>query len=413
MAKVSTANLSERQRINLAVLVAALGYFVDVYDLVLFSVLRVDSLKSLGFAGDELMSNGVLLLNFQMTGFLLGGILWGILGDKVGRIQVLFGSILLYSLANIANAAVSSIDQYLILRLLAGIGLAGEIGAGITLVSELMPKEKRGYGTTIVATVGVFGAVVAALVGDFLPWRYAYVVGGVMGLILLFLRVSVSESGIFSSVKQNEKILRGSLRCLFSSSDKIKRYLAGIAVGTPVWFLVGILVTFSPEIGIALGIAEPLKAGKGILYSYIGFTVGDLVSGLLSQYLRSRKKVIGGFLIMTCAITLCVLNTRGLSAEKFYYALAALGFFGGYWAVFLTTAAEQFGTNLRATVATTTPNFVRGMTVPMAFMFNQLKGEVGVVLSAEIVCVAISLMALVAVFKMRETFGVDLNFTET
>lgn len=411
MAQTNNANRSN-QNTNIAVLVAALGYFVDVYDLVLFSIVRVESLKSLGLSGDNLLSDGVFLLNMQMIGMLLGGILWGVWGDKRGRIQVLFGSILLYSLANIANAFVTSVEQYAALRFIAGIGLAGEIGAGITLVSELMSKETRGYGTTIVATVGVSGAVAAGLVGDLFDWRTAYIVGGVMGLLLLVLRISVTESGMFSAVRGDEKLARGDLRLLFSSRERVLRYLNSIIIGIPIWFVVGIIVTFSPEIGVAMQTTEPLTAAKGILYCYIGLTVGDLASGLISQLWRSRKKTIMLFLLLTCGGSFAVLCTRGIPPQFFYGSLLFIGFFAGYWAVFVSAAAEQFGTNLRATVATTVPNFVRGIVVPMTILFEYLKAHVGIIASAQIVCVLVAGLAMLSLWKLRETFGRDLDFIE-
>jgi putative MFS transporter len=410
--KTGVSNLTLRQKTNIAILVAALGYFVDVYDLVLFSIVRVDSLESLGLSGDELLTKGVLLLNMQMIGMLVGGVFWGIWGDKRGRIQVLFGSILLYSLANIGNAFVTNVEMYALLRFIAGLGLAGEIGAGITLVSELMSKEARGYGTTIVATVGVSGAIAAGLVGDLTSWRTAYIIGGVMGLLLLLLRVSVSESGMFDKVRKSN-VIKGDLRLLFGSRERIKRYLSCIIVGVPIWYVVGIIITFSPECGVALGISEPIKASKAVLYCYIGLTVGDLGSGLLSQLWKSRKKVVLTFLTMTFVLSIIVLNLYGASAELFYGMLIPLGFFVGYWAVFVTTAAEQFGTNLRSTVATTAPNFVRGTTVIMTSLFGYLKLEVGVLASAQIVCVIACSFAALALWHMRETFGIDLNYIET
>lgn len=413
MVSKKVSHLTDKQRTNIAILVAALGYFVDVYDIILFSVVRVESLKSIGITGDALLSNGVLLLNAQMIGMLLGGILWGILGDKLGRIQVLFGSILLYSLANIGNAFVVSVEQYAVLRFLAGLGLAGEIGAGITLVSELMSKEARGYGTTIVATVGVSGAVVAGLVGDLVNWRTAYIVGGVMGMLLLVLRVSVSESGLFDSVKKSHTVARGDIRLLFSSLERTFRYLNCILIGVPLWFFVGIVVTFSPEIGKALGIAEELKVSTAVLCCYAGLTIGDLASGLLSQLLKSRKKVLLIFILSTFALTMLLLNLQGMQANTFYLLTLVIGFFIGYWAVFVSTAAEQFGTNLRATVATTAPNFVRGSVVPITLLFETLKVQIGVLPSAQVVCVLTCALALFSLRSLPETFAIDLNFIET
>lgn len=404
--------MDEKQKIKFAVLVAALGYFVDIYDMVLFSIVRVESLKALGIAGDLLLPAGVFLLNMQLSGMLLGGIIWGICGDKLGRIQVLFGSILLYSLANLANAFVGSVEQYAVLRFIAGIGLAGEIGAGITLVSELMPKETRGFGTTIVATVGVSGAVVAALVGDLFPWRISYIIGGVLGCLLLALRISVSESGLFNSLRQQQDLARGDLRLLFKSKERVLRYLNCILIGLPPWFLVGILVSFSPEISAALGTSDTVKVSSAVLYSYAGFTLGDLASGLLSQLVGSRKKVIFAFALLTSVSAMLLLLANGITSSGYCLLLLACGFFGGYWAVFISAAAEQFGTNLRATVTTTVPNFVRGTTVLMTLLFSYLKSHFGVLGSAQIVCVIAGSISLLALKQTRETFGRDLDFLE-
>ena len=401
-----------KEKVYLAVLVAALGYFVDVYDIVLFSIVRVASLKSLGFEGEELLSKGVLLINMQMIGMLVGGILWGIWGDKRGRIQVLFGSILMYSLANLANAFVTNLEWYAVLRFIAGVGLAGEIGAGITLVSELMDKEKRGVGTTIVATVGVSGAVVAGLVGEVFDWRTAYIIGGSMGLALLLLRVSVCESGIFDKVKKSE-IVKGDLRLLFRSRERMGRYISCILVGVPIWFVVGIIVTFCPEIGRALSMKELPSVSLAVFYCYVGLTVGDLASGLFSQIVKSRRKALFVFLSGVFLISMAILNLPGKDVKFYYGALIALGFFSGYWAVFVTTAAEQFGTNLRATVATSVPNFVRGSTVIMTLLFDGLKGYLGVVGSAQVVCLLACGCAFFALWRARETYGIDLNFVES
>src|SRR6187402_2881858 len=188
------------------VIVAALGYFVDIYDLLLFGIVRKASLTDLGIIGDANRDAGEFLISMQMYGMLLGGIFWGILGDKKGRLSVLFGSIITYSIANIANGMVHSVEAYAFWRLIAGVGLAGELGAGITLVAETLPKNKRGYGTMIVASVGLTGAVVANLVYQiFGDWRLCYYAGGVLGLLLLFLRVSVRESGLYKQVVSQDE----------------------------------------------------------------------------------------------------------------------------------------------------------------------------------------------------------------
>lgn len=398
--------------LNPAVIVGALGYFVDIFDLLLFSIVRVPSLKSIGVPPEALLDEGVKLLNLQMFGLLTGGLIWGILGDKRGRVSVLFGSIFLYSLANILNAFVHDTTSYGVLRFISGVGLAGELGAAITLVSEVMSKETRGYGTAVVAGIGVCGALLAATVGEQFEWRTCFLIGGGLGLLLLVLRVSLSESGMFSSAKEKPQVTRGDFFSLFTSWDRFKRYLSCILIGTPIWFVIGILVTFSPELSAAMGVTTPVVAGKSVFYSYFGFALGDVASGVLSQKLKSRRKAVGIFLALTGACILTYLFSRGISDTTFYGICIALGFASGYWAVFITIGAEQFGTNLRATVATTVPNFVRGMAVPITLSFQSLKGSLGTLNSALAVGSVTLVIGFVALLSLRETYGKDLDFTE-
>lgn len=400
-------------------LVAALGYFVDIYDLLLFSILRVRSLLDLGVAaagtaagGPDVLSVGVHLINLQMTGMLLGGVLWGILADNWGRRSVLFGSIILYSLANIANAFVQTVDQYAWLRFVAGIGLAGELGAGITLVSEVMSKESRGWGTTIVASLGLLGAVVAGLVGDLFPWRVAYLIGGALGLSLLALRIGVRESTMFENTRRTATN-KGNLLLLFTSRARLLRYLGVILVGVPLWYVMGILVTFSPELGRAIGLTEAPNASLAVLFAYLGATVGDLISGFLSQRMKSRRKAIAIFLVLCVVGTVNYYLTGGRSLTSFYLACGIVGTLSGYWAVLVTMAAEQFGTNLRGTVASTVPNFVRGALVPITWLFQTLKPSLGVANGAMAVGVAVFAVAFMALAGLRETYGKDLDYVET
>ena len=352
---------------------AAFGYFVDIYDLILFSIVRLASLRDLAVPQSELLSTGAHLLNMQMTGMLVGGVLWGILGDKRGRLSVLFGSISLYSIANIANGFAGSVTAYGVLRFIAGVGLAGELGAGVTLVSETMSTESRGYGTTIVAAFGILGAVVAALVGDLFSWRIAYFAGGAMGLGLLAMRIGVYESGAFERVARTS-VRRGNFLGLFSSWAQIKKYASVIFVGLPAWYVVAILVTFSPEFGQAMGMAKAPDAGRAVMFCYIGLSVGGFLSGFLSQVFRNRKRVTLAFILMSAAFIGLHFVLARQSLTLFYTMCFVLGIGVGYWAVFITIAAEQFGTNIRATVATTAPNFVRGAVVPMTSAFQYLRG---------------------------------------
>ncbi|MCR5887827.1 MFS transporter [Hymenobacter sp. J193] len=395
------------------VIVASLGYFVDIYDLILFSIVRVDSLNELGITAKDAVTNqGLYLINMQMGGMLLGGVLWGILGDKRGRLSVLFGSILLYSLANLANGFVQTIDQYAWLRLIAGIGLAGELGAGITLVAETLPKEKRGYGTMIVATVGVSGAMLAYWVGARFGWRNAYIVGGGLGLALLALRVGVYESGMFEQTKKSD-VERGNFLTLFTNRRRLARYAKCLLIGVPLWFVVGILITLAPEFSTEMGITGPVTAGLGVFWCYFGLVFGDFASGTLSQVLRSRNRALQLFLVF-CGVMVGVylFAVHRASPTVFYAVCFVLGISVGFWALFVTVAAEQFGTNLRATVATTAPNFARGSVVLLVPLFQALRGPLGLIGSAALLGAGSLLIAFWAVSSLPESFGKDLDYVE-
>lgn len=400
-----------RQLLQVPVIVAALGYFVDIYDLLLFSIVRIESLRSLGVAEANLLMEGVYLINMQMGGLLIGGILWGIMGDKRGRISVLFSSILIYSLANLANGFVTTVDQYAVLRFIAGIGLAGELGVGITLVAEILPKEIRGYGTSLVASVGMLGAVLAYFIADHFEWRIAYFIGGGLGLLLLLMRVSVFESSIFTKVKE-KSVSRGNFFQLFTSGPQFFKYVRCILIGIPVWFVAGILMTFSPEFGQALNLDTPIVAGKAVMWEYIGLTIGDLSSGILSQYFNSRKKIVLLYISLAGLLSAVFLFVPLQSSTMFYAVCVGLGIAAGYWALFVTIAAEQFGTNLRATVATTVPNFVRGSIILMTPLFLLFRGQFGILPGAGLLGLLTIGIALLGLWKMEETFGKDLNFLE-
>jgi MFS family permease len=410
MALVS--RLSAKQKTALTILVAALGNFVDVFDIQLFAVLRVPSLQSLGLTPEQVTSAGATLLNWQMAGMLLGSIFWGAVGDKKGRIQVLFGSILIYSLGNIANAFVETIPAYAALRFLTGLGLAGEVGASITLASELMPKEIRGYATTLVAVCGVMGVCTAAIMGQALDWRYAYIGGGVLGLLLLAMRLSVHESGMFHNLRDKTHVARGRFLMFFTNRRRFERYLCCIAIAVPVWFVVGILGIFSPELGVALKTDVPLKASAAVISYGIGLGLGSPISGLISQYLGNRRKVLAFFLLGSLITSGFILTATGIKANAFYGLLTLDGFFVGYWIVFLGVTAEQFGTNLRTTATVTISNFVRASVIVMTLSLAALKPHFGFIASAEMVGLVCFVAALIAVWRLPETFARDLDFVE-
>lgn len=397
--------------LNTTVIVSSLGYFVDIYDLILFSIVRIPSLTELGIKGDALINTGLFLLNMQMGGMLLGGIIWGIWGDKKGRLSVLFGSITLYSIANFANAFVTTTEMYALLRFLAGVGLAGELGAAVTLISETLSKELRGYGTTIVASVGVTGAVGAFIVGDLFSWQTAFIVGGILGFLLLILRIRMFESGMYKKIEK-ENISRGNFLKLFTSKERFFRYINCIAIGLPIWFVVGILITLSPEFGKILNVQGSVNAGKAVMFTYIGLIGGDFASGSLSQLLKSRKKIVAFFLVLTALFISVYLFSYELTTAFFYILCLLLGFSIGYWAVFVTIASEQFGTNLRSTVTTTVPNFIRGSVVPITMLFELFRETAGMIYSALAVGFICIIIAFISLYKLKESYGKDLNYVE-
>jgi len=399
----------------LTIIVCGLGYFVDIYDLILFSIVRVDSLKAIGVTPEGMLDASELILNAQMIGMLLGGLIFGSMADKRGRLSVLLASILVYSLMNIANAFVASVPMYALFRFLAGIGLAGELGVAITLVAEIMPKHARGYGTTIVASMGILGAVAAYVVHELFNWQTAFIMGGLMGLALLVTRVRVAESGMFESTASKD-VARGNIMMLLKDR-RWAPYLSSVAIGVPIWYVIGILITFSPEFTKASGSSDIVVGGQGVMWAYVGLSAGDLVSGLISQWLRSRRRSILLFLTLTTICTAWYLFTPMKSATLTYVMCVMLGFSVGYWAVFVTTAAEQFGTNLRATVATTVPNVVRGSLVPALLLFGSLRhtfaaDPMGLQKAALIVGAIVMTLALVGWYFMHETYGKDLDYVE-
>lgn len=404
--------MTDRSKLIAAVTVAALGYFVDIYDLLLFSIVRVASLRELGLTGEELTHTGILLLDIQMVGMLIGGIFWGVLGDKKGRLSVLFGSILMYSLANIANGFVSSVNEYAAWRFIAGVGLAGELGAGITLVAELMPKEKRGYATTLVASVGISGAVAAYFVSDLFHWRTSFFIGGGLGLMLLLLRIGVAESGMFAQAVK-KPASRGDFFSLFKTKANLLKYLRCILIGVPLWYVVGILVTLSPEFGKLLGVQGEISGGLAIAWCYGSMALGDVASGLISQLLKSRTKVVYLFLALAVLSVTTYLSLNGISTTWFYPLCGLLGFSVGYWVIFMTIATEQFGTNIRATVTTTAPNFARGALVPSTILFHLISSWTGsMITGAAIVGAVLFALAIWANAGMKDTFHKDLDYVE-
>lgn len=404
---------NHKRQVYLLILVASLGYFVDIYDLILFLIVKKQSLLDCGVVGDDIEKTGRYLLNVQMVGMLIGGVIWGIMGDKRGRLSTLFFTILLYSLANIANGFVHNVDQYAVLRFLAGLGLAGELGIGITLVSEVMNKESRGYGTAIVSGVGIAGAALAFLVTDLTNWRWTYWIGGILGLLLLFMRISVNESAMFSKAKE-EKAQRGNFFSIFTSGKRAMKYLWCILIGVPVWFVIGVLIAGVEKFATnVFHIQGEVNGSKCVMLHYVGASIGAFLTGFISQWMRSRKKALyislSGLVLTVGAFFLCY----NVSAFFFYCVIVMLGIAQGYWSIFVTVASEQFGTNMRATVATTVPNMVRGTTVLMTFIYTTFgTAKDGQWQGAAITGAIVIALAFLATYKVSETYGKDLNYIE-
>ena len=397
--------------LSFPVIVAALGYFVDIYDLLLFSIIRIPSLRSLGLNDEQIAKQGLFIINIQMIGLLVGGIIWGILGDKKGRLKVLYASIILYSIGNIANGFVQTVDQYALVRFITGIGLAGELGAGITLVSELLPKEKRGIGTSMVAGIGLTGAVVAFFLKEEFPWRTCYFIGGGLGFVLLLLRVGVLESGMFKNI-QHASVSKGNFFMLFSNRTRLRKYLSSILIGLPTWYVIGILITFSKEFGTHMGIRGTIDPGKAVMFAYAAISIGDILAGFVSQWLKSRKNALYVFYAITAVSIVWFFNLQGSNVTTLYIVSALLGFGTGFWAIFVTMAAEQFGTNIRATVATTVPNMVRGSLTLVSLLFTQLQTRVDYVKAGWITGVVVMVVGIVSVMLAEETYHKDLNYLE-
>lgn len=395
----------------LIVLVASLGYFVDIYDLLVFSIVRMPSLLAIGVKPADVKAVGITIINWQMFGLLIGGLLWGIIGDKLGRIRVLFGSILLYSIANFINGKVTGVDAYITVRFIAGIGLAGELGAGITLVTETMQTTKRGYGTMIVSVIGLFGAAAANMVAKTLDWHWAYYVGGILGIFLLLLRLGTYESGLYKDV-ENRKVSRGNFLMLFTSFSRFIKYLYCILVGAANWFVIGILITLSPEFGKALGAKVALNAGDGVFYSYIGIAIGGLFAGLLSQVTRSRRLTVVVFVIISAISVVCYLTAKNITTTQFMWLSLFLGFGVGYWPIFVTIPAEQFGTNIRSTVTTTVPNFIRASLIPINAAFAAFSKSYNMITAAYIMIAILSIIALFSISQLKESFHKNLNYVE-
>ena len=401
---------------SLPVIVGSLGFFVDIYDLLLFSIVRKSSFKDLGVSVADMKNIGENIISWQMLGLTIGGIIWGIIGDKKGRKNVLFGSICLYSLATIANGFVTNIDQYTFLRFIAGLGLAGELGASITLTSELLPKEKRGIAAAIIATSGVMGTVTAYFV-HYLSnenWRLCYFIGGAMGIALLFLRVRVLDSKLYDTAK-NAQVKMGDFMMILMNRERFFRYLRAITIGLPVWYVIGLLISFSDEFATRFGIIN-FDQPKALMLQYVALVFGDMGAGFLSNMIKSRKKTLLIFYaILSFFFILFFALKGGGTAFNLYLICMGLGFGSGISVLYITMSAEQFGTNLRATAAISIPNLVRGFLPLLLMLFQFLRGSSmlnNYVTAAWVTGVIVLVIGLISLFFTNETFGKELDFIE-
>jgi MFS family permease len=403
--------------LSLPVLVGALGFFVDIYDLLLFNIVRLSSFKELGVPDSKLKELGENIISWQMLGLTIGGLLWGVLGDKKGRKSVLFGSILLYSMATLANGLVQSPEQYRWLRFIAGLGLAGELGASITLTSELLPQSKRGIAAAIIATSGVFGTIAAYFVHEWSGenWRLCYFIGGFMGLGLLFLRMGVLDSTLYQKSIQKE-VPMGNLLMLINSQQRFFKYLKCILIGLPVWYVIGVIITFSDEFARNFGI-DGFSQPKALMLQYTALVFGDMGAGFLSNRLQSRKKTLIIFYgIISFFLLLFFVLKGGGSATAMYAICMGLGVGSGISVVYITMSAEQFGTNQRATAAISVPNLVRGFLPLIILLFQWLRSPAllnNYVTAAWVTGVIVLLTGFISVLLTQETFHKDLDFIES
>jgi MFS family permease len=406
--------------LSITVIVAALGYFVDIYDLLLFTIVREPSLGGIGVNlkdAKAVVTASTQIINWQMVGLLIGGIIWGVIGDKKGRLSVLFGSIILYSIANFATGFIQSVNQYATWRFIAGLGLAGELGAGITLVTELLPKNKRGIGTSLVAGIGLGGAVVAYFIFQLTnhDWRLCYKIGGGLGVLLLFLRISVAESGMFREVRQ-QNVARGNFFMFFTNRKRFRKYILAILIGLPTWYVIGVLVNLSNRFAGELYGQKTLDSGRAIMFAYAAIAIGDIAVGFICQYFKSRKKGLLLYYNLTVISLFLFFSHFNNTDARMYGICALLGFSTGFWAIFITMGAEQFGTNLRATAATTIPNMVRGALPLINLMFLDLfqkSWQWSLVKSGIITGIIVMMITFIAFYFTEETYHKDLNYIET
>jgi MFS transporter, putative metabolite:H+ symporter len=397
--------------IALGIIVSALGFFVDLYDIMALAAIGENSLRSIGIAEAAIKKELTYLQSMQMWGMLLGGFLWGIIGDKYGRLKVLFGSIILYSVFTLLNAFVTGINGYAACRFFAGLGLAGELGAGITLVSEQMRKEKRGLGPAIIAGFGVLGAIVAVIIGKNYDWKTVYIVGGTLGFGLLLLRLGVVESGLFT-IARKSNIARGSFMVILKNKEHLKKFACILLVGMPGWFVNGVMMQLSNFISKSMGMNPLPDKGKVIIYFFIALSLGDVMGGVVSQWLKSRKKSIYIFLLLHLLMLVLFFTVAKNSVQLYYFIFAGLGLSVGFVIQLFTLAAEQFGTNIRTLVTSSGLNLVRGWVIPLAALFTWMNEGLLIIewKSAAVIAFVVVAVSFWALSQLEETFDKDLAF---
>lgn len=393
----------------LTVLVVALGYYVDAYDLLVMSAVRKPSLLSLGVPESETLNIGLSLLNYQLVGLMIGGVMWGVIADKYGRKKALFGSILIYSFANIANGYINSVNMYYWLRIIAGFGLAGELGVGISLITENVAKERRTISTAIVSFFGMLGASTGGWFGSIFEWQNCFLIGGFAGLLLLLLRLKVEESVMFNEIK-DKNVSKGNIWMIIKNPKTLLTYFFCTLAGAASILFIGVFIQSTPELGKLFNLN--ITAGIALIWYYLGASVSEIIAGLLSKLLKERKAPIYIFYaISLLAITNFCVNVPN-SPYFFYLNCLFLGFGLGWWSQLITLSAELFGINVRATAATSIPTFARAWNIPFSNIFKQNIPNLGIVNSAFGIGVIVVSLAIISITMVKETFENDANFIE-
>lgn len=410
----------KEQSIALLILVASLGYFVDAYDLIIASVVRSSAIVELGLAQvgtPEHTKYAQLFEYVQSAGILLGGIIFGVYSDKKGRKKALYYSIAIYSIANILNGLLSASvpfvgTVYCILRFICGFALAAELSIGIVMISETMKAKHRGYGTMIVVSFGILGAVLAAVLFEFIGihWQTLYLIGGIAGVLLLIFRFSVKETNPFLDL-ENQESERGSWVMIFKNRRLLKILFNAILLGFPIYFFISIPIKFATDYGKELGLT--IKGTIPIIVFYIAMSVSDIIANYLCQLFENRKKVLY-FYLGLCTISVFLLHFYPpTTPEQYFYLFSPLmGFASGYWALLITFTNEQIGTNIRSTYTTAVPNVVRSLFIPIQLLLTVLQPTFGTSTSVFYIGVLAVILALLGLYSLKETWGKNLKFID-